>query len=65
MRKERAYSRKAYNGRREANRERNSRSLSSSSYLQPSVLEPIFVIQMAFGACAPNKYRKKLGQNCA
>ena len=41
MRKERAYGRKAYNGGREANREHNSRSLSSSGYLQPSVLDQI------------------------
>ena len=41
MGKERAEGRKAYNGRREANRERDSRSLSSSGYLQPSVLDQI------------------------
>ena len=41
MSKERAYSSKAYNGRQEANRERTPRSLSSSGYLQPSVLDRI------------------------
>ena len=41
MRKEHAYGRKAYNGRREANRELTSRNLSSSGYLQPSVFDQI------------------------
>ena len=41
MRKEHAYGRKAIGCRQEANREHNSRSLSSSGYLYPSVLDDI------------------------
>ena len=51
MRKEHAYSRKAYDGRREVNRERNSRSFSSSGYLQPSVLDHITDFVAFGGMC--------------
>ena len=50
--KEHAYDRKTYNCGREANRERNS----SPAYCLGSYNQ-LFVIQMAFRACVPNKER--------